>query len=192
MELPESINGIDGLTALDKDETKAIISGGRFALPAGFPANMSSMWQPEGPSVMEAQQPEMLQFAGVKAAGWTVFKSLTPATKEDLALDKDAKPKILPYKRSIGKTTYILLMRPRALQQAVNQIYANQSRTIVNAEVDGDSNSVNANSDPGILSNADIRQFDKLTRDQENAGGGYLKGVGGMQNPNEAVELHVH
>lgn len=191
MEIPSSIQGVEGLSALDESETKQVLSGGRFALPANFPADMSSMWQPEGPSVMEAQQPEVLQFAGVKANGWAVFKVLTPPTKEELALDKDAKPKLAPYKRAIGKTVYVLLMRPRKLQHAVNRIYANQSRTIVNREVDGETKAVDPNGDPGILSNQDIKQFDRITRDQENAGGGYLKGVGGDVDPNKAVELNL-
>lgn len=178
MELPNSVNGVEGLTTLEASERKAVLSGGRFALPPGFPSEMSSMWKEEGPGVIEAQQEEVLQFAGVKAAGWTVFKHLVNNKQE-------------PYKRSIGKTTYVLLMRPRALQQAVNQIYANQSRTITNGEVEGDSTAVNANSDPGILSNSDIKQFDRLTRDQENAGGGYLKGVGGNPDPQKAVELNL-
>lgn len=182
MEIENSVNGIEGLTSLEASEMKAVLSGGRFALPPGFPPEMSSMWKEEGPGVIEAQQDEVLQFAGVKAVGWTVFKH---------QVDKDGKTKLEPYKRSIGKTTYVLLMRPRKLQQAVNQIYANQSRTIVNGEVEGESTAVNANSDPGILSNQDIRQFDRLTRDQENAGGGYLRGVGANPDLQKAVELNL-
>lgn len=180
-------NLIEGLTALNESEQKSVFSGGQFALPASFDSSkFASKWVEEGPNVQESQQEQVLAFAGVKAQGWAIHKVATVGAK--LEDGKTAMPKLEPYKRAVGRKVFVLLQRPLELQKAVNRIYANQSRTMVNNEVDGETKTANP-TDPGVLTNADIRKFDRQFQDAENSGG-YLKGVGDL-HPDQAVEIKL-
>jgi hypothetical protein len=194
METPNVAN-VPGLVALSQDERSAVFSGGQFALPAGFDSTKyASRWVLDGPSVEEAKQDEVLSFAGVKAAGWQVYKVLKAPTEEEVEKakkeSKNLTPRTVPCLRAVGRNTYVLMFRPKELQKAVNQIYANQSRAMVNAEVDGETSAANVSDDPGILTNADMRRFDGRFQDAENVGG-YLKNVGNQKTPEQAVTLNI-
>jgi hypothetical protein len=183
--------GIEGLTELTDAHRAQVMNGGRFALPPNFPANMASRWEEEGPAIIEAGQEEVLQFAGCKAQGWIPFKVLDVTKIPEQKVGETPKPILVPYKRVIGKKVYVLLMRPKELQIAVNKIYANQSSSLVGREINGESVLANAQEDAGILGEAAIRRFDKITRDEENASSrGLFHGVA-SKTPAQAVELNL-
>lgn len=148
---------IEGLTALDpKGSHQGRMAGSKFVLPPNFDANkFASKWEEKGPAVIEAAQEQILESANCKADGWQVYKDIS---------NKNA-----PYERVIGKKTFVLLFRPRLLQKAVNAIYADESRRLVNLEVAGETNAVNVAGDPGILTNADLRRFGKHLEPDEGA-----------------------
>ena len=194
-----NIPSVAGLTSLT-GPTNVRMSGSKFALPPSFDATkFASKWVEQGPNVIEAQQPQVLDFANCQADGWAVFKVLKVATAEVPVVEgedseKTEKPKktpqLIPYTRAVGKAVYVLLFRPKALQQAVNVLYANQSRDIVGREVMGESNSLNAANDPGILTNQDLARFGKNFADE--MPDGYLpKTNPSAQKPAEATELQL-
>lgn len=193
MTLPQ----VAGLTSLE-GPANARMSGSKFALPPSFDATKwASKWVEQGPNVIEAQQPQVLDFANCQADGWAVFKSLKVGDKSEADL-ADAKPgdkpkagpNMVPYTRAVGKTVYVLLFRPKALQQAVNILYANQSRDMVGREVMGESSAANISGDHGILTNQDLKRFGKNFGDE--APQGYLpKTDPSARKPAEATELHL-
>lgn len=185
---------IEGLTALVTGDHKGRLAGSKFALPPGFPSHqMSSKWVENGPEVIEAGQDQILEFAGCKAQGWTVYKTVDRASlPKPLAKGEEAKPaRMIEVTRVIGKRNYILLCRPKALQVAVNKIYSDQSRNIVNQEVRGETNAANTNGDDGILSNADLGKF---RRDIDGEAEGYIPAIAGGKptRVNEASTIDLH
>lgn len=173
---------IEGLTMLEQSERGAVISGGAFANPPSCDTTkFSYRWAEEGPQVEEAEQPEFLAFAGVKAKGWAIHKITEKGKKTEDG--KNAAPLLIPYKRVVGKKKYVLMQRPLELQRAINKIYANQSRARVNDEVNGE-----VPADPGVLTNADLRKIDG-GRQSEDAGG-YLQGIAGV-DPEFATEIKL-
>ena len=193
---------IDGLTALT-GSSNVRMSGSKFALPPSFdPTKFASKWVEQGPNVIEAQQPQVLDFANCAADGWQVFKVLKVAPGEvSEPVSADAKPgdekaegkrtpQLVPCTRAVGKAIYVLLFRPKALQEAVNILYANQSREIVGREVMGESAAANQSGDHGILTNQDLARFGKNFSDEMPEG--YLpKAVPSARKPAEAVELQL-
>lgn len=203
---------IEGLTALTGPQM-GTLAPHKFSLPAGFPANMSSKWVEDGPAVIEAQQKEILQGAGVAADGWTPYrfvnsektqeqndKVIAKFAEEQEALgadaDKKAKPKLPPpvrdtYVRTVGKKTFVLMMRPRALQQAINKIHADTSRMLVSQEVRGETARANEANDPGIITNVDLRQMNRIEASDE--GEDYIRATSGGQPTRleEAQTTHV-
>lgn len=173
-----AIEGVEGLTALDSNEIRNPLANSKFALPPGFPAqHYASKWELEGNAVIEAQQPVILEGAGVKAQGWAVYMQVVagqkapPEEKEDgLPPDPKALPKFVPrretVKRVVGKNTYVLMFRPKKLQEAVNKIHGNTSRRIVVSELRGETNAANPQGDRGILTN------EQLMRAMRRTGGG--------------------
>lgn len=166
---------VEGLTALDASEHRNPLSNSKFALPPGFPAHQcASKWELEGNSVIEAQQPTVLEGAGVKAAGWAVYMQIVPGQRivTDEEKPKEGEPKKPAFvpkrevvKRVVGKNTYVLMFRPKKLQAAVNAIHGNTSRRIVVSELRGETNAANTSGDRGILTN------EQLVRAMKKAGG---------------------
>lgn len=161
---------IEGLTQLTGPTTDGRMRNSKFALPLTFDVRANaSKWVEDGPEVAEAAQPQIMEHCNMEARGWQVFRGLdTEATKRaNEELNKDAKPGekpkiappvLAPVIRVVGKRKFILLFRPKALQAAVNELYARQSRTLVNRELLGESASANPAGDAGILTNRDLRQ----------------------------------
>jgi len=180
------LSGIEGLTKL-QGPLRLQNASSRYALPADFDATKyASKWVFDGPEVQEAQQERVLAYANVKAQGWAVWKTKQPYTEEEQAvidgIKSKEKPsqedkitltklenarKLVPHVRTIGKHKHILMFRPKALQQAINQIHAASSRALVNQELVGETNQVNPANDPGILTNADLRRFSKDIQGEE-------------------------
>jgi len=209
MKIPQ----VEGLTMLE-GPVQQRMAGSRFALPPSFDSTKyASKWVEQGAGVLEAQQSTVLAFAGCEAQGWVVFKvlkvgdnltsspeNLAPAKQEgeesseteiDSKVDKPKparKPTMVPYTRAVGKAVYVLMFRPKALQQAINVLYAGQSREIVHRELIGETSAANTGNDPGIITNADLR---KHSRDMGDESEGYIPPARG-QTPREAVELNIN
>jgi hypothetical protein len=193
-----NIPQVEGLTAL-AGPANVRMTGSKFSLPPSFDSTkFASKWEEQGPRVIEAQQPQVLAFANCSADGWQVFKVLKvgtgepadPAEAKPGDLEQKRLPQMVPYTRAVGKAVYILMYRPKALQEAVNVLYANQSREIVGREVMGESAAANQSGDPGILTNEDLRKFGKDFSDEMPTG--YLpKAVPSARKPAEAVELQL-
>lgn len=199
---------IEGLTTLTGPRV-GNLSSHKFSLPPGFPHDrMSSKWVEDGPEVIEAAQPQILESAGVSAQGWQPYKIVdqeaTEKRNEKIALDhatstdrsKSEKPKFptpiqTAYVRVIGKKKFVLLMRPKALQGAVNKIYSDISRNLVNQEVKGETSRANESNDPGVITNADLRQVQRYQ--EPDAGEDYLRATAGGQPSrlNEAADLQI-
>ncbi len=175
-----NLTGIEGLTKLE-GPVRIQNAQSRFALPPGFDATKwASKWVFDGPEIAEAQQDKVLAYANVKAQGWAVWKTKAPYTEEEqetiarinskdkptqedkIALNKlESARKQIPCTRVVGKQKFVLMYRPKALQQAINRIHAASSRALVNQELLGDTNQANQANDPGILTNHDLRRFSK-------------------------------
>jgi len=191
-------NLVEGLTELSGPRRQRL-AGSKFALPPGFDSKkFSSKWVERGPGVQEAEQPTVLEFANVQAQGWTVYKTIdstyTPPEPEVEEGEGEAKPKrkaaprMVPFTRAVGKAVYVLMFRPKALQVAVNALYAGQSRAIVDRELLGHTNAVNEGNDPGMLTAADLRN---RSRDLGDEPEGYIPARPAVK-PAEAVELHIN
>lgn len=155
---------IEGLTALE-GPARGNLSSHKFSLPANFPSDKyASKWVEDGPEVQEAQQKQVIAQANVAADGWQVYRMIAPVKiMDDESQEKEPKkgpPKLIACTRVAGKKVYVLMYRPKALQKAVNDIYANQSRILVNQEVNGEKSAV-SEGDPGILTNADLQKFNR-------------------------------
>lgn len=190
---------VEGLTELTGPMT-GNLKPHKFSLPTGFPSQKyASKWAEEGNEVVEASQPEVIGVANVSAAGWQVYKVIDiPATDRakklafdayqqaqlDLPADKrdrgDSKqPKVqpirAPYERIVGKKKFILMFRPRALQEAITKIYADTSRQLVSQEVRGETARANENNDPGILTNADLKKFTHFEQEFDDSEQGIMQ-----------------
>lgn len=174
---------------------------------------MSSKWVEDGPEIIEAGTPQVIESAGVQAEGWKVYQVIdrekTEAQNEKIVLefeaaqaelgdkaDRKAKPKMGPpvrnaYTRVVGKKKYVLMMRPKALQLAVNKIYADMSRVMVNQEVKGETASANEAHDPGVITNEDLRRMRRY--EDPDPGEEYLAPSAGSQPTRlqEAQEIPV-
>lgn len=199
---------ISGLTSLAAG-TPGRLQGSRFALPPGFDSKaFASKWVEAGPGVVEAGQPQILAFANCQADGWAVYKVVDPKGKQietepELLVEgaaesakteekapKKARPVMVPFTRVVGKVQYVLMYRPKQLQTAVNQLFANQSRELVGKEVMGESAAANTSGDPGILTNEDLKRFGKNFSDEMPEG--YLKPSNpSAPRPADAVELKL-
>lgn len=178
---------IEGLTRIEGPSSgRDRMAGSKFALVPGFDSNRyASAWIEEGPQVQEAMQEVYLESEGVKAQGWQVHKIAK------LGKDPKDKPEMVPCTRAIGKAVYVLMFRPKQLQRALNILYANQSRKLVQQELKGETAAANESGDPGIITNADLSRFSKETTDED--GAPYLKTtpLTGARNPQEATELNL-
>jgi hypothetical protein len=180
---------IEGLTAIDFGQTNARMAGSKFALPATFDSvKYASKWAEEGPEVEEARQEQVISSAGMKAQGWEVFRTIDLEATKKLGEKGDKAPVLVPVKRVVGKKVFILMFRPKALQQAVNKLYANESRERLNREIVGESATVNEAGDPGILTNQDLKRVSR-SYDGSDEPRPIPKGGGKLQDPNRASEL---
>lgn len=194
------IPNVDGLVSLESTESHVAHSMGRFAFPPSFDTTrFSGAWVLDGPNVDEMRQDEVLTFANCKAKGWEVFKILAqPSLSEEAEELGDTKkgqklpPRRIPCVRAVGKNKYVLMFRPKALQKAVNEVYAAQSRQLVNQEVQGLGSAVNEANDPGILTNKDLAKMSRnFNYGEEEDAGTYAPDAPVPRSPNESVELDI-
>lgn len=191
---------IEGLTALAGPIDRSRLQNTIFSLPVGFDTNKyAAKWEEKGNPVSEAQQPTFIESIGAQADGWQIYKvlknprktlskdaleALTPKEKTEYAAYK---PEYEVVERVTRKSVLILMFRPKVLQQALNIVYANQSRALVGGEVEGDGTSVNEGGDQGILTNKDLERHYKGERGEHD---GYLPQTP-ISRPTEAAEIVV-
>lgn len=166
--------GIEGLTALTVDQDLTRMTGSKFALPPTFPTqSLASKWVVDGMEVIEAGQPQVLSHANCQAQGWTPFMVVDieatkaqPVPKQIAGKDPVAVPApvMTPFSRVIGGKKYVLLFRPKALQRAINNIYADQSRSLVNRDLLGENTP-----EEGLITNAELRKHDRMEGDAPSA-----------------------
>lgn len=121
-------------------------------IPAGLcQKKWSYKWCIKGPQVNAAMEEQFLT-QGYTVSGW--------------ALCKDEEK--LPYERSLRSGTVLVLMRrPKKLQEAVNAIYGNISKSITNAEQQGETVSVEGGNQPGMITNKAMQNFEKSDAELE-------------------------
>lgn len=168
-----------------------------LSLPAGFDFNrFASKWVADGNEIDEAKQPKFIQSVGLRADGWQVYKQIQALSALDelantkLPKEERKKPAMVPVVRISSGKPYVLMFRPKALQRALNVIHANESRDLVTRELSGQSAIANETGDPGILTNEDMKQFNRVS-DAEDRSSEYLGKTTHTPSPQQAVELDV-
>lgn len=132
--------GIELLSAADAQRGTA----GRFQLPVGFnEKKWAASWVAKR-DVNSKQQRQHLLGAGATADGWTVYKG------------EDGDEKITEVEVSEGK--FVLMIRPRDVQNAVNAIFGNVGKVMADNERRGNTVAGAALQDAGMLPESKLRQ----------------------------------
>lgn len=131
MKTPTEIPLMEGLTQTTEI---AKVNKGHLAPPPQFDdVKFVGKWVKQGPAVVQAGQPQFLE-GNFKVAGWQVWKH-------------QGKPCV----RGLSSGLFILMYRPKELQNAVSAICGNISRAKIMREQNGESVAGDQNSDRGIL-----------------------------------------
>lgn len=109
---------------------------GRLPLPPGFPENRFAVkWAKQGPGVAMARETEQISGTNYKVNGWEVW------------YDAQKKPCIRP----LSDGAYVLMVRPKVVQQNVAKICGNLSRERMMNEARGRTVAGQAIEDSGML-----------------------------------------
>lgn len=139
---------IEGLEAVTSPVN---VNKGHLEMPVEFDQNrFVGAWFKRGPQANKMRQPEVLGGAQIKAAGWSVWKDSKGRTCQ----------------RSLSSGVYILMFRPKNLQQAIQKIYGNESRRRMVQEASGQTVAGDINQDSGILTNSVLSRMPGLERDE--------------------------
>lgn len=104
-------------------------------------------------SVEAKKRKETIRSENLRADGWQVWK------------DKGGKACI----RNLGTGPFVLMFRPKALQQALNKAYGNVSIRRMQGEANGDTVGGSGIDDGGMLSNKVLNQIQKLNKERTDA-----------------------
>lgn len=117
---------------------QAVTDAGIFNLPPAFDQKKwASQWTEEVQvATMQLRQP--IVGAGATADGWEIWKP------------EGSKGAAVKVKASNNKT-YVLMCRPRVIQDQVNAIYGNISKKFMNKEISGQTVAGEVQQDPGML-----------------------------------------
>lgn len=116
---------------------------GLFNLPMSFDRKRyAACWKKVGQEVTAAQQREVIASLGLTADGWEVFKDNGKICK--VATKKDGE--------------YVLMFRPREIQDAVNALYGNESKRRLLVEKRGETIGGKPVEDPGLLNERVLEQ----------------------------------
>lgn len=108
---------------------------GIFNLPPTFDTKVyAAEWVEEG-QVAQKQMRQVLPQTGMSADGWEVWK-LNPKDKRTET-------------HGSGKKVFVLMCRPRSIQNQVNALYGNVSKKLLNSEVAGQSKVAVSATPPG-------------------------------------------
>jgi hypothetical protein len=123
-------------------------NAGVFALPKEFDTKLyAAEWAKKGADVDAKRGPQPIVGTNFGAVGWKPW--LYP---------EDSKLKGRPCEVAVKNGTYVLLCRPRGVQNDVNAIYGNVSKQHLIREQQGESIAGQPVRDPGMLSDARIRE----------------------------------
>lgn len=126
-----------GLETL-KQPTGAV-DAGIFNLPPGFDTKRWAVeWVEEG-MVPFKRQRQSLPGANLSADGWEVYKGESPQEEEGEETPKKRKPPGQPVttRNGAGKK-FILMVRPKQLQNDVNAVFGNVSKSFIRRETKGE------------------------------------------------------
>lgn len=113
-------------------------AAGLFSLPPGFDTKrFAAKWVKSGNAVKAAQEREHILGTRMTADGWGIWKSDGAAGK--------------PYSVNAASGEYILLCRPREIQEATNAIYGNVGKERMLQEKRGETTGGVPVTEPGIL-----------------------------------------
>lgn len=114
---------------------------GYFSLPVEFDRKLHvANWVKVGPSVQQAQQIQPIIGTRQAAVGWATWK-----------FPKGHKDAGKPHKVTVKAGEYILMFRPRKVQENVNAIYGNVSKRHLLREQRGETIGGAPVRDPGVL-----------------------------------------
>ncbi len=134
-------------------------AAGPFSLPAKFDIrNHSAKWVKKGNDVEAAGQREHLAGTRASADGWQVWR------------DGDTPAKGSPFTTKISSGEYVLLFRPKAIQDAVNAIYGNVGKERMITEKRGETSGGIPINKPGQLGDEQLARVigrDDLTEEGE-------------------------
>lgn len=142
---------IEGLSAIEGPHQQVDQISGPLVLPSYFDTKKYiAKWVKDGPMVEKAKEPTRHYSAGVIADGWQVF--IGPEKK--------------PVKRALGSGAYVLMFRPRKLQETINKIHANESRSRMHSELNHNSVTLEQSSG-GMISEEALKAAKQYENDGE-------------------------
>lgn len=138
---------IPGLTESTGPRNLNMIRG-KLTLPADFPeGKYACKWTKKGPNVERDKQREQVIGTNITSDGWTVW------------LDSKTKK---PCERTISDGTYILMVRPKQLQVAIQKILGNVSRDRMEREQRGETVAGAPKVDRGIFNHEELKRIPGL------------------------------
>lgn len=145
---------IEGITQITGPRNLSQIRG-HLQLPSGFPEKQfACKWTKVGAAVERDSEPEMIAgTSDIQADGWKVWRD--PKTKK-------------PCERALGNGKYILMVRPRALQTALQKIYGNMSKDRMEAEYRGETVAGEPVQDSGIFGYDALKRIPGLGSEEAN------------------------
>ncbi len=143
---------IEGLTLaqgpVDQNRLK-----GRLDMPVNFPyTRYIGKWAKKGVNTQRAKQAQYIRNGTqtLKADGWEVY------------IDKETKK---PHLRTLSDGQYVLMVRPRQLQETLQRINGNTSRQRLRNEVQGKTIGGEANDDYGMIPDDILKRIPGLGRE---------------------------
>lgn len=137
---------IKGIT-LRKGPAAQKADAGMFNLPHQFDSTKyASRWQEEGNPTEMDRQPEYIKGTPFVAEGWEIWKY-----PPDAGLKANSPATVI-----LPKKKYVLLFRPRSVQDGVNALYGNVSKRHLVQEHSGQTIGMQPVADTGMLAPAAI------------------------------------
>lgn len=142
----EGISQIEGPRDLNRTR-------GKLALPTGFPVGKFAVkWAKQGYGVAMAKESEQISGTNFRVDGWEVW------------YDSGQKPCI----RTLSDGPYVLMVRPKVVQQNVSKICGNLSRERLKNEARGRTVAGAAIEDDGMLTDPILDRVERKTGDDSN------------------------
>lgn len=124
---PKARKPVKGITPLTGPRGA---NAGLFSLPPNFDRRIyAAQWAEVGPEAEFKQQPQILQGMDLQAVGWSIWKD-PDSKKERKVTTRGAKG---------AGAQYVLMCRPRSVQQEVNALYGDKSKASVYRARSGES-----------------------------------------------------
>jgi hypothetical protein len=122
---------------------EASVDAGLFNLPPTFDSKKFAAEWVEESSIEMKKLRQPLPQVGATADGWEIWKG------------EKGKPHTV---KTGGNKTFVLMCRPRVIQDQVNALYGNVSKKFINREIKGETVAGASKQDPGILTEDRLRQ----------------------------------